>query len=640
MVTDRQVRRLMKLLQSEETLAAAAIKSGMDEKTARKYRRLGKPPSELKVEHIWRTRQDPFAEVWVEVKAKLELNAGLEAKTLFGNLQRRYPDRFADGQLRSFQRAIREWKLGKMLETNRHEYIRTAHRLYGKSIRKIQRATGHSRNTIRKVLREEPYGYAKREHQPYPVLGPYLGIIDRWLEQDKERPKKERHTARGIYRRLVEEYSFQGSETTVRRYVREARIRVGITAPKKEKTSSLDPRFSVEAASIWMLEILQGAKSLEILSIELMDTMHLDFLLAHLTKGGLRDRNKALTIIARRKGIRNSVIAKLLHLSPKTTQRYYNTFVRYGPSELFAKARNAARKVDDPKYGEAVFSILHSPPSIYGINRTSWKMDDLHRTLAAKGVRISRQSIRSIIKKAGYRWRKAQRVLTSKDPKYQEKVEKIKSILADIDPTERFFSIDEFGPFHITKKSGRKLVAPGEHYTIPQRQKSKGKLIVTAALELCTNQITHFFSERKNTNEMILLLDVLLAEYVGMEKLYLSWDAASWHLSRKFYQKVEEVNARRQVTVGIPEVELAPLPSGAQFLNVIESIFSGMARAIIHNSDYQSEEHAMRAIDRYFEERNSYFRANPKRAGQKIWGKERVKPLFSESNNCKDPRWS
>jgi hypothetical protein len=100
----------MKLLQSEKTLAAAAAKAGMDEKTARKYRRLGKLPGEVKVEHSWRTREDPFAEVWQEVKEKLEINPGLEAKTLFEDLQRRYPGRFADGQLRTLQRRVKAWR--------------------------------------------------------------------------------------------------------------------------------------------------------------------------------------------------------------------------------------------------------------------------------------------------------------------------------------------------------------------------------------------------------------------------------------------------------------------------------------------------------------------------------------------------
>ena len=67
---------------------------------------------------------------------------------------------------------------------------------------------------------------------------------------------------------------------------------------------------------------------------------------------------------------------------------------------------------------------------------------------------------------------------------------------------------------------------------------------------------------------------------------------------------------------------------------------TGMARAILHNSNYESVQAAMAAIDRYLTDRNDYYRQNPKRAGCKIWGKELVKPEFAEDNNCKDPRYT
>jgi hypothetical protein len=86
------------------------MKAGMDEKTARKYRRLGKLSSELDTAHTWLTRKDPFEEVWHEVKSMLEINAGLEAKTIFEELQRRNPGQFADGQLRTLQRRIKVWR--------------------------------------------------------------------------------------------------------------------------------------------------------------------------------------------------------------------------------------------------------------------------------------------------------------------------------------------------------------------------------------------------------------------------------------------------------------------------------------------------------------------------------------------------
>lgn len=110
MVTDRQVRLLMKGIQREKSLAVAAAKAGMSEKTARRYRDLGQLPSEARPRHDWRTRRDPFEKVWAEVRAHLEREPGLEARTLFDALQRQYPGEFADGQLRTLQRRVKTWR--------------------------------------------------------------------------------------------------------------------------------------------------------------------------------------------------------------------------------------------------------------------------------------------------------------------------------------------------------------------------------------------------------------------------------------------------------------------------------------------------------------------------------------------------
>lgn len=114
---------------------------------------------------------------------------------------------------------------------DQYEMIRTAHRVYGTNISEMSRLTGHSRNTVKKAIRGEPWGYKEREHQPFPVLEGYLPIIDAWLVADKDQPKKQRHTARRIYNRLVEEHGYPGSEPTVRRYVRYAKLALGIETP-------------------------------------------------------------------------------------------------------------------------------------------------------------------------------------------------------------------------------------------------------------------------------------------------------------------------------------------------------------------------------------------------------------------------
>src|SRR5260370_5024112 len=105
MITDQQARRLRRLDVQGVPKEQAAIRTGMDPKTARTYRRLGRLPSEVKrMDREWLTRPDAFADVWPQLEEQLRLHPRLEAKTLLADLRRRFPGRFSDRQLRTLQR--------------------------------------------------------------------------------------------------------------------------------------------------------------------------------------------------------------------------------------------------------------------------------------------------------------------------------------------------------------------------------------------------------------------------------------------------------------------------------------------------------------------------------------------------------
>jgi transposase len=149
-----------------------------------------------------------------------------------------------------------------MLKVDQYDFIRTSYRVYGKKIKEIARETGHSKNTIKKVLRGEYKEYKERDNQPFPVLEPYLEVIDGWLESDKKAPKKQRHTAVRVYNRLRAEHGFKGAETTVRRYVRQAKIRLGLSG--HQAFIPCDPEAGIEAEVDWgrCRAIIGGEKTL------------------------------------------------------------------------------------------------------------------------------------------------------------------------------------------------------------------------------------------------------------------------------------------------------------------------------------------------------------------------------------------
>ena len=103
--------------------------------------------------------------------------------------------------------------------------VRRAVRVEGRSQRAVSREFGLSRETVRKMLQYAvPPGYQRQQPIRRPKLGPWLGVIDAILEDDKQRPAKQRHTAKRIFERLREEHGFTGGYTIVKDYVRSAEL--------------------------------------------------------------------------------------------------------------------------------------------------------------------------------------------------------------------------------------------------------------------------------------------------------------------------------------------------------------------------------------------------------------------------------
>jgi transposase len=197
-------------------------------------------------------------------------------------------------------------------------------------------------------------------------------------------------------------------------------------------------------------------------------------------------------------------------------------------------------------------------------------------------------------------------------------VEKILDTLQGLQPGEAFFFIDEVGPYQVKKYGGKSLMAKDQIVKIPEFQKSKGKVIFAAALEALSNQMSWVFTADKSSQSFITLIEKLAREYAFISKMYLTWDALSVHSSKA----VMEWIATHNQSGNDPAMEVVPLPANSQFLNVIEAVFGGMKRAVIVNSDYSSAQDMQAAIARHFEERNQFYRDNPKRAGNKIWDKQ------------------
>jgi len=278
-------------------------------------------------------------------------------------------------------------------------------------------------------------------------------------------------------------------------------------------------------------------------------------------------------------------------------------------------ARNELRSAT-----KALIEIIHHQPRVYGINRSNWTLESLAEAFEKLcGQKPSKSTVSRLLREAGLRWKKSRKVLTSPDPEYRQKIDLLLKTLQSLKPDEDLFFIDELGPLQVKRYGGRCYTPKGETSIHPQNQRSKGAITLYGALSANTNQVTWFYQNTKDSAGIIDLVEILYNRYHDKSRIYLTWDAASWHGSNELVKWADEINTWNAANGFGPTIEFVPLPSSAQFLDVIEAVFSAMKRAVIHNSDYESEEEMKNAISTHFRERNDYFKHNPRRAGKKIW---------------------
>lgn len=254
-----------------------------------------------------------------------------------------------------------------------------------------------------------------------PILAPWARLIQKMVEADADLPRRLQVPARAIWRDLQINHGYTGCYNVVQEFVRSLRRpeaavassdrrrqkrAAPITAPVSSGTVNPPqaavriappPRFMLmepvrgnldfETAEEWMKALQHGALSSEILSVEIpsLPIEQIEKLRNTGLCAPLPMRKRAMAMLSYLRGVRREQFCSFLGISLGSFWRYWRVFRRQGADALLVRKVRSDKQITNEATREAVFALLHAPPSSHGVNRTSWTMPTLESVLRSQG---------------------------------------------------------------------------------------------------------------------------------------------------------------------------------------------------------------------------------------------------------------
>jgi len=294
-------------------------------------------------------------------------------------------------------------------------------------------------------------------------------------------------------------------------------------------------------------------------------------------------------------------IAVMFAAKQETVPELINRFNDRGFSALDPKARRGSMPRIGPMVREQICRTAKSDPARLGCPFTCWSLTKLRDYLAEnKHIRVSHETIRQVLRKAGISFQNTKTWKHSSDPEFAAKKQRILALYDSSPADGRVICVDEFGPLNLMPRPGKGWFPKGR----PKRlratfHRTEGVRHMFAALDLASGEMFYRIRDRKRWSEFLDFLRQLRRRF-PTGRLYVVLDNYGSH-------KKAEVRD----WCAANDVEFVFTPTNASWLNWIECEFTALRYFVLDGSDYPSHQAQQTAIAPYVRWRNK--QAKPKR---------------------------
>jgi len=296
--------------------------------------------------------------------------------------------------------------------------------------------------------------------------------------------------------------------------------------------------------------------------------------------------------------------------------REFNQADRHTCWDLLRPPQRPGRPpVYGPEVQQGLVDLLKQAPEQFGLDSAVWRLHDLVTVAKRTGLVTSRaakkfnvETVRRLLRKAGYVYLAAKWWITSDDPHYAHKKARRDRILAwaKLDPSIIVFFQDESW-FSGTPKAVGSYGQPEQSQAravVKPAHKCKGAWVLYAVYEVLTGQVQRYYAPRCNQTYVRQHLEALLMQYqaAGKRVLVIIWDNASWHKAkalRRWYHRHNQ-RAKRE---GLIRLLIVGLPNRSPWLNPIEPVFGQAKRHVVGRRTVPEPRELKRKTERYFNQR-------------------------------------
>lgn len=309
---------------------------------------------------------------------------------------------------------------------------------------------------------------------------------------------------------------------------------------------------------------------------------------------------RATIVLSSAQGHPVAAIAELLQVGQNYVREVIHSFNESGFAALDPKWSGGRPRKTDPSERERICQIARCCPRDLGLPFSTWSLTKFVDHLAtAKVARLSRETVRQILREGGISWQATKTWKGSNDPDFVAKKQRVLDLYDRPPPGGRVISVDEFGPLNLQPRPGRGWFPRRS----PRRlratfNRTQGVRHMFGALDLATGRMYYRIRDRKRASEFLAFLKTLRSRWD--ERLYVIVDNFSPHRA----PAVREWAADN-------DVELVFLPTYSSWLNWIESEFAALRYFALNGTDHRTHAEQDQAIASYIAWRNQH--AKPKR---------------------------